>query len=215
MKDPVHLVATKPKPQRNVIEEVENYLNSFVVFTNPLHPLALSLFAALTHCWEDCFSTVPFVVITAVGDTMGKSVLMETLESICHNPYTGANLTLAAIYRVINDTRPTLFLDETEELGRANPEFRALINDSNRRGAKTTRAHGLGYVEYRTFCPKVFALIGDTYQTLRVRSLNFEMSYGTPKSGSSIAKWQPKRRVRFGKSCERKCCHDLPTLGGL
>lgn len=181
MKDFAQLLTTKPKPQPNVIEEVENYLNSFVVFTNPLHPLALSLFAALTHCWEDCFTTVPFVVITGIGDTLGKSVLMETLSQVCWEPYLAANPTLAAIYRVINDRRPTLFLDETENLGRTNAGFRELINNSNRSGAQIMRASGPGYLAYNTFCPKVFALIGDTYQTLRVRSLNIEMAYGTPK----------------------------------
>ncbi len=72
---------------------------------------------------------------------------------------------------MVEDQKPTLMIDEAERFATAQKEFRAVINSGYRRGGTVTRRQGLNVRHYKVYCPKVFVLIGDVYDTLRDRSI--------------------------------------------
>ena len=89
------------------------------------------------------------------------------LELLVREPLPTANISDAALFRVIDDRQPTLLCDEVDEIfGKKSQrdELRGIINAGYRRGATTHRMGGSNNTSLQTFsvyCPKAFAGIGD------------------------------------------------------
>jgi hypothetical protein len=94
--------------------------------------------------------------------------LLEVLELLVRMPVATANISNAALFRVIQQSKPTLLIDEIDSIfgkkAREREEFRGMINAGYRRGATTHRMGGRNNSTLQTFsvyCPKAFAGIGD------------------------------------------------------
>ena len=75
----------------------------------------------------------------------GKTRLLEVLELLVREPLPTANISDAALFRVIDERQPTLLVDEVDAIfGRKSPrdELRGIINAGYRRGATTHRMGG-------------------------------------------------------------------------
>jgi hypothetical protein len=96
-----------------------------------------------------------------------------------------ASTTEAALFRKIEQTEPTLLLDEIDAVFGANSErtepLRAALNAGNRRGAKAARVVGQGTKmearDFSVFCPKVLAGIdtGRLPETIQDRAITLRM----------------------------------------
>ncbi len=96
-------------------------------------------------------------------------------------PFNVAGATAASLFRIIQDNKPTIMWDEAETLSsEASSLTRAFLNVGYRKGQTIPRATGQGVIQWPTYCPKVFVLIGDVYDTLRDRSIICEMQRGEP-----------------------------------
>ena len=75
---------------------------------------------------------------------VGKTKLLLTLSSMAFNGVMSASLTAPSLFRIIQDARATLFVDETETLFDAerNQAFRALILAAYKRGQAAHRVEG-------------------------------------------------------------------------
>ena len=75
----------------------------------------------------------------------GKTRLLEVLELLVREPLPTANISDAALFRVIDERQPTLLIDEVDAIfGKKSPrdELRGIINAGYRRGATTHRMGG-------------------------------------------------------------------------
>jgi hypothetical protein len=85
-------------------------------------------------------------------------------------------MTGPTLFRSIEQEYPTLIVDEAEKLNRQGAtDFRAILNVGYRKGQTIPRLEGKGVKEFNTYCPKIFILIGDVYDTLRDRSMIITM----------------------------------------
>jgi len=119
-----------------------------------------------THVFE-AFGCTPYLAISSSEKRSGKTRLLEVLELLVRAPLPTANISDAALFRVIDDRHPTLLIDEVDAIfGKRSQrdELRGIINAGYRRGATTHRMGGPNNTTLQTFsvyCPKAFAGIGD------------------------------------------------------
>jgi hypothetical protein len=159
-----------------LLDEVRAFVRRFVVL-NEAQLDAVVLWAAHTHAF-DAFNCTPYKAISSPEKRSGKTRLLEVLEVLVREPLPTANISDAALFRVIDARQPTLLVDEVDAIfGKKSPrdELRGIINAGYRRGATTHRMGGANNSALQTFsvyCPKAFAGIGDCLpDTIRDRAI--------------------------------------------
>lgn len=146
------------------LEEVAGFIRRFVVVSEAQAD-ALALWTAHTHALDAAEST-PYLAITSPEKRSGKTRLLEVLELLTCEALPSANISDAALFRVVAAKHPTLLFDEADAVFKARDreELRGLLNAGHRRGAV---AHRMGGANNRTletfpvFCPKALAGIGN------------------------------------------------------
>src|SRR5208283_344735 len=58
----------------------------------------------------------------------GKTTLLTVLSELVNRPVVAANISSPALFRVIEETRPTLLIDEADTLLQGNDELRGILN---------------------------------------------------------------------------------------
>lgn len=166
-------------PYAHIITDAQAYLNSYVTFSDPQYSLALALWLVATYLWPN-FDAFPYLVITSDTKRSGKTRLSEILSFAASNPRNIAGMTAATVFRSIKDENPTMFMDEAESLSAGSADtMRSVLNVGYRKGQTIPRMGKGGVIEqWPAYCPKVFVLIGDVYDTLRDRSIIVRMRRG-------------------------------------
>lgn len=137
----------------------------------------------------DNLSVAPILVISAPEKGCGKSTLLDLVSRLVRRPIVASNISPAALYRVIDQIRPTLLIDEADSFLQDNEALRGIINSGHTRAsAYVWRVDGedLEVVPFSTWGAKVISGIGLLAPTLMDRSI--------------IA---PLRRKLRTESCER------------
>lgn len=167
-----------------LLEETRAFLRRFVVIDGD-QLVALSLWTAHTHTFEAFYCT-PYGAISSPEKRSGKTRLLEVLELLVRQPLPTANISDAALFRVIDDRAPTLLIDEVDAIfGKKSPrdELRGIVNAGYRRGATTHRMGGANNTTLQTFsvfCPKAFAGIGDSLpDTVADRAIHIRLKRRT------------------------------------
>jgi Protein of unknown function (DUF3631) len=167
---------TYPDPRMGVLDDVVRFARSFVVLTK-VQADTLALWAGHTHAAEAA-ETTPYLFLTSAEKRSGKTRLLEVLELVVHEPLPTANITEAALFRAIEDLKPTLLLDEVDAIfgnkAREREDLRGLLNAGYRRGAVARRMGGTRMTTleaFRVYCPKAFAAIGRLPDTITDRSI--------------------------------------------
>jgi len=158
-------------------EEVERY-----VVLPPHGSTAVALWALHTWC-ADAFFISPFLYPRSPEKRCGKSTLMMVLAELVRRPLIATSASPAAIFRCIEQFRPTLLLDEADTWMRENEELRGILNGGHsRRTAQVLRTVGDDHEvhAFSTFCPKAVSGIGRLVDTLEDRSVILPMQRKRP-----------------------------------
>jgi hypothetical protein len=129
----------------------------------------------------------------------GKSRLLEIIESLAHEPISTTNISVAALFRMIDaggERPPTLLLDEADRLfGSAkkdedNRDLIGLLNNGFRQGAPTWRCVGPMQTPtpFSNYAMAVVAGIGRKPDTIENRAVNITMRRRLP--GEMVAKFR-------------------------
>lgn len=170
----------------NEIGRVEKYLATYVVITRQeiLVIAAWVLASWLVEVWD----RFPHLAVLSPEKRCGKTRLLTLLEWITKTPYNTPNASPAVVYRLIQNKRPTLLLDESQTLSRRGSEtaevLKELLNAGIDRGAKVLRCGGKRFdkiEEFSIYSPKVIALIGELDGVLADRCLPVIMRRKTPE----------------------------------
>jgi hypothetical protein len=167
--------------QLSPLVKLRKFLSDYCHFAEQDIIQPLSLWIAGTYIY-DMFDSFPYLVINAHVKRAGKTRCSELIGFTCSMPFNVAGATAASLFRIIQDNKPTIMWDEAETLSsEASTITRAFLNVGYRKGQTIPRATGTGVIQWPTYCPKVFVLIGDVYDTLRDRSIIVEMQRGEPR----------------------------------
>ena len=195
----------------DALDGVKQWLERFIIFPSEHGSTALTLWVAVTHA-IDAFDVAPYLLITAPEIESGTTRVMEVTAPLCRAPLFSSSMTPAVLFRTIDKDRPTLFLDEADNIwtGRQDDkasELVALLNAGHRRGMKARRMGGAGKTtleEFEVFGPKAiagaFPDIGAIPEALRSRSVHLRMKRKLP--GESVARWTRQEREATGEYLE-------------
>lgn len=134
---------------------------------------AVALWTAFT--WLiDWAQVAPLLVITAPEKRCGKSRLLSLLKRLTYRPLIAANISTAAIYRVIEGWAPTLLIDEADTFLGGSEELRGILNSGHTRdSAKVIRLDGDSHEPraFSTWGAKAIAGIGRHAETIMDRAI--------------------------------------------
>lgn len=162
----------------DLLDEVHAFIRRFVIFPSPHEIVFLTLWVAHTWAISAAWAT-PYPRIFSPVPRCGKSTLIEVLWHLVRQPKSAANITAAALFRLIARDTPTILLDEVDQQFSGDPEMRAAIgsvlNAGYKRGAGSivVRCVGTSHepTEFETFCPKALGTL-DVLGVLKASTLD-------------------------------------------
>jgi hypothetical protein len=146
----------------------------------PHEYVAATLWALHTHVYDQ-FMVTPRLTLRSPVPDCGKTTLLDILATLAAHPDKSDAITTAALYRLIDQTHPTLLIDEADNLGlalRQNGRLRAVFNSGHRKGRMVTIMDRGQLRKYSTFAPLALALpdtFGGLPRTLNSRSITINL----------------------------------------
>ncbi len=157
----------------------------------------------IVHTYAFGFRTVTtYVGVVSPEKRCGKTTLLTLLSRLANRALVASNISPPALFRVIENARPTLLIDEADTFLQGKEELRGILNAGyNMDSAYVVRidpgeANSVdgGLRKFSCWCPKVIAAIGELPETLMDRCIVVTM-----------------QRKRPGEVCERlrKLCGEM------
>jgi Protein of unknown function (DUF3631) len=202
-----------------VLDHAAAFVRRFVVVTDEQSAtLALWTF----HTWAlEAADVTPYIAISSPEKRSGKTRLLEVLALLARAPLPTANVSDAALFRVIEARAPTLLMDEVDAVfgpkARDREDLRGLLNAGYRRGTPALRMGGAKMTdlqEFATFCPKAFSGIGRLPDTIADRSIPVRLKRRT--AAEKVERFRHREAQADAESIrqalEALASHYLPTL---
>lgn len=183
--EPAATVMVERSEGAAILSETETALARFVAYPSEAARVAHTLWIAHTHLMGAWYST-PRIAFLSPEKGSGKTRALEITGELVPHPVPTANISAAALYRVIGAPGglPVMMLDEADTVFRderpsENAEaIRGLVNAGHRRGQKTLRVGGSDRDELREFeaySAVALAGLGDLPETIISRSVVVQM----------------------------------------
>jgi hypothetical protein len=169
----------EPVDGEQLLTEIATAIGCYVVM-DAYQRDAAALWVVFAHA-HDFFIYAALLVITSPVRRCGKTRLQETLARLTPRPQSMSGISAAALARVIERDRPTVFIDEFDAIAKGNREMgeslRGQLNSSfNRSSAHILKSvrFSRGDWEVRSFstwAPTCIAGIGQAPETVMDRSI--------------------------------------------
>jgi Protein of unknown function (DUF3631)/CHC2 zinc finger len=192
-----------------LFNEIKAHITRYVVFSRPEDADVVALW--VMHTWvAQLFDFTPYIYLHSPVMRCGKTQVHRVVEPLVKNPLRTCNISEAALFREIADSRPTLLWDEIDSIfgsrkaSEVNENKRALLNAGYERGIRAIRMErsggGFEKISYDPFCPKILAGIGRLPDTIVDRSI--------PILIHRRLKTQPCQKYRRQDRANAKPLHD-------
>jgi putative DNA primase/helicase len=129
------------------------------------------------HAWTmDAGDISPFLVLVSPTKRCGKTTVLIVLYYLTPRSELASNISPSALFRYVEDIRPTLLIDEADSFMKDNEELRGILNSGHTKAA----AHVIRNVEingehkprrFSTWAPKAIATIRELADTLEDRAI--------------------------------------------
>ena len=192
----------------DLLLDVSAFLRVYVVFPSEYEIAAAMLWVVHTHVVKQ-FETTPYLAITSAEKRSGKTRLLDVLELLVARSWRTILPSEAVVFRKVDSDMPTLLLDEVDSIygpkAREHEGLRALLNAGHRKGVTVPRCAGtpadMRLVEFKTFCAKALAGIGELPDTVADRSIPIRMARRAP--GERVSKFRHKKARGPGHTIRR------------
>jgi putative DNA primase/helicase len=161
-----------------LLDSIRDVLRRYIVL--PQHAAEATALWVL-HAWTfDACDISPFLVFVSPTKRCGKTSLLILIYWLTPRSELASNISPSAIFRYIEEVRPTLLIDEADSFVRDNEELRGILNS----GHTKTAAHVIRNVEvngehkprrFSTWAPKAIATIKGLADTVEDRSIIITM----------------------------------------
>ena len=179
LEDPIP--APDPQDGRRLLDDLAVQIERFIA-ADASSIDAMALWAVFAHI-ADRAAVCPNLAFVSATKACGKSTALDVVSRLMPRAINIANITPAALFRVIEAAHPSLIIDEADTMFRQNEELRCLLNAGfTRSAAQVLRTVGDDYEPrmFTVWAPKAFALIGRLPDTLESRSVVIHMRRRLP-----------------------------------
>jgi putative DNA primase/helicase len=195
-----------PEPWPDPVDGVEligdlvRQISRYVILSDHA-AIGAALWALHAHAHDAAFHS-PRLTLTSPTMRCGKSTMLRTIGRLIPRPLPTANITPAAMFRVVEAAKPSLLIDEADSFAQENEELRGCINSSHcRLDAYVIRAVPAGddyeARRFSTWAPMAIASIGRMASTIADRSIMISMERKAP--GQTVARMRADRDDGFGE----------------
>ncbi len=199
------------------LDAVESLLRRFVHFSDPSHPMAITLWIAFCHVWTQA-ETVIYLVLTSAVKQSGKTRTFDVLEQLVPSPWRAVRPSEAVVFRRIDRDHPTFMLDEYDTIfGDRGGQFeglRSIFNSGNRGGTKVSRAvakgKGFELVDFDIVCPKALAGLGALPDTITDRAIVVHLARRAP--GDHLERLRSRTIRALAEPIRKALVHHLGRL---
>jgi hypothetical protein len=218
---PAGLFGIEPKPWPQPVEGVE-LLDALVASFRRYLALpkgaaeTLALWAVFTHA-IDASAVAPRLAILSPTPRCGKTTLLGLLIRLVRQPLPASNVSPAALYRVIEQDRPTLLIDEADTFLAPRSELIGILNSGHSRDtAFIVRCEGDSHdvKPFGTYTAIAIAKIGKLPAALHDRCLVIRMQ--RKGAGDKIERFREDRVASDLLALKRKAARwaadNVPTL---
>jgi Protein of unknown function (DUF3631) len=137
--------------------------------------IAMALWAVHSHVYDQ-FQVTPRLALTSPVRGCGKSITLNVLDRLVARHELVDNITAGALYDTIDQYRPTMLIDEADNLElSAKAALRAILNAGYYKGRYIRRGVGKQARRYAVFAPVALASIGILTLPLMSRSIVIHM----------------------------------------
>jgi hypothetical protein len=164
----------------NSLDLVRFLLEQYVAL-KPHEYIAVSLWALHTHVYSN-FMVTPRLALRSPVAGCGKTVLLDVLARLVVRPAKFDSISTAAIFRLIDDSHPSLLIDEADNLAlslQPNGRLRAVFNSGHRKGGQVAILERGRAREFSTFAPLAFAARRDTWPAAHTQFTLYHHRDGT------------------------------------
>jgi hypothetical protein len=178
--DDAELPHWKVEPWESPVETGELLTGIESIFVRFIYlPTGASVALALwvLHAWTmDAGDISPFIVLVSPTKRCGKTTVLIILQYLTPRSELASNITPSAMFRYVEEVRPTLLIDEADSFVKGNEELRGILNSGHTKAA----AHVIRNVEvngehkprrFSTWAPKAIATIRALADTLEDRAV--------------------------------------------
>jgi putative DNA primase/helicase len=171
-----------------LLEDIEKIFRKYIVLPEGAG-VALALWTI--HAWTmDAGDISPFLVLVSPTKRCGKTSALIVLFYLTPRSELASNISASALFRYIEEVRPTLLIDEADSFLKDNEEMRGILDS----GHTKTAAHVIRNVEvngehkprrFSTWAPKAIATIRALADTLEDRAIVVQLQR-KPKGASVV-----------------------------
>lgn len=179
--DATWLDSRTPDPERvNPLGLIIHLLQDYVEFREPHECITVALWTLHTHVF-DYFMVTPRLVLRSPVAGCAKTLLMDLLGKMVAKPDKFDSVTTSVIFHVIDESHPTLLIDEADNLVLAlqpNSKMRAVFNSGHRKGGTLAIRENGETRRFQLFSPLALALpdtTGGLPRTLNSRCITVIM----------------------------------------
>ena len=167
----------EPVTHDEIYTALYSLVHEHMAIDEPLK-VAFVLWVIFTYL-TDISDFAPIAWITAPERQCGKSTLLGLFDRVVNKAYPVINPTQAVIYRVMEQFKPTLLIDEIDTSIKDKKELLGIVNAGYSRHANNVPRVNTdkgGIVEnFDVFGAKVFSGIGEMKGTFASRAIRFEL----------------------------------------
>ena len=172
--------------QKELIQEIQEFIHKYLSVSLFFEKIS-SYYVLFSWIYDD-FNELPY--LRGLGDYgTGKSRFLQVVGSICYRPiFASGATTVSPIFRILNDFRGTLILDEADfKFSDATTDIIKILNNGFMKGMPVLRSEGnnkksFDVKAYNVFSPKMIAsrmLYKDT--ALESRMITEDMNLNFPR----------------------------------
>ena len=163
--------------------EIANYIEltvlKHIALRHQEYASAITLWT-LSTWFIDVWKIMPHLFFRSLTKGSGKTTALQLVEALAARSYVAANITPAALFRVIEQCSPTLLLDEVDRYLAQDEALNGIMNAGHtRRTATVTRLEEVdgNYIprKFNVFGGKCMAGIGKQLDTMMDRSIIIKM----------------------------------------
>lgn len=138
---------------------------------SPSGAVAVALWIIMTY-FIGIVGVAPILGLVSPVKRCGKTTLLSLLDRLALRTISTANITAAALFRCIQEFRPTLLIDEADTFIHRSDELNGIINSGHARStAYVYRVVDGQAQQFNTFCAKAIAVIGKLPETMFDRTI--------------------------------------------
>ena len=189
---------------KELLEEIIGLILKHIYIT-PERALAVALWILWSYfVHEDFVEKSPFLGVTGADKRVGKSRLIDLITKLVRKRYSVGRLSEAALYRLIEQYKPTLLIDEFHRLLAKYPNLLDLLLTSYDRDKKVVLVNAEKHTieEFDCWAAKAFAYLGILDEQLRDRIIEIYLERKPKGVRRARLKETPQE---VWETLERKC----------